>query len=227
MGSWSRRTRRRSAWASSPGCTPSRPPRCGSPGSTPSRSRCCHLHTQFNRDIPWSTIDMDFMNLNQSAHGGREFGFIADPPAARRARWSSATGRNRPSHARIGVVDPRRPRLARRAGACKIARFGDNMRQVAVTEGDKVEAQIGFGFSVNGYGVGDLVAGVDAGRRDAEVDALSPSTTTRTKSRRSCGRRATPRVAARRGPRSSSACAASCRGRASTPSPTRSRTCTA
>jgi len=87
-----------------------------------------HLHTQFNRDIPWGEIDMDFMNLNQSAHGGREFGFIG----TRMMAWNDSTH-------------------------MKIARFGDNMREVAVTEGDKVEAQIKFGYSVNGYGVGDLV----------------------------------------------------------------------
>jgi L-arabinose isomerase (EC 5.3.1.4) len=114
-----------------------------------------HLHTQFNRDIPWDSIDMDFMNLNQSAHGDREFGFIGarmriarkvvvghwqDPEVSRRiAGWMRAA---------IGYVEGKK---------LKIARFGDNMREVAVTEGDKVEAQIKLGWSINGYGVGDLV----------------------------------------------------------------------
>lgn len=118
-----------------------------------------HLHTQFNRDIPWDTIDMDFMNLNQSAHGDREYGFIgarlrlkrkvvvghwSDPEVIHRLRvWMDAS---------IGYVEGRK---------LKVARFGDNMRQVAVTEGDKVEAQIKFGWSVDGYGLGDLVSLVD------------------------------------------------------------------
>jgi L-arabinose isomerase len=119
-----------------------------------------HLHTQFNRDLPWAEIDMDFMNLNQAAHGDREFGYMRD------AAGPGAQDRRRPL-AGPGVqsgsgVDPGRLRLARGAGALKVARFGDNMRDVAVTEGDKVEAQIRFGVSVNGYGVGDLADADDA-----------------------------------------------------------------
>lgn len=115
-----------------------------------------HLHTQFNRDIPWDSIDMDFMNLNQSAHGGREFGFIC-----------SRLRKNRKvvvGHWQDEEVLSRLDAWMRAACAwndwqgMKIARFGDNMREVAVTEGDKVEAQKKFGYSVNGYGVGDLVA---------------------------------------------------------------------
>jgi L-arabinose isomerase len=119
-----------------------------------------HLHTQYNLSLPWSSIDMDFMNLNQAAHGDREFGHIearlgvnrkvvaghaTDPRVVRRvAAWSrAAAGR----HA---------------ARSLRLARFGDNMREVAVTEGDKVEAQLRFGYSVNTYGVNDLVAVVDA-----------------------------------------------------------------
>lgn len=119
------------------------------------RKPLLHLHTQYNRDIPWSSIDMDFMNLNQSAHGDREYGFIGtrlrlarkvvagywqDPEVLHRvAVWMRAA---------IGYAESRR---------LKIARFGDNMRQVAVTEGDKVEAQIKLGWAVDGYGIGDLV----------------------------------------------------------------------
>jgi L-arabinose isomerase len=133
------------------------------------RKPLLHLHTQFNRDIPWDTIDMDFMNLNQSAHGDREYGFIgARMGVARKivvGHWESDDVRTKiASWCRIalGQADSR---------SLKIARFGDNMREVAVTEGDKVEAQIRFGWSVNGYGVGDLVARVN-GFSDAEVDAL-------------------------------------------------------
>ena len=128
-----------------------------------------HLHTQANVSLPWSEIDMDFMNLNQAAHGDREFGYIqtrlgvhrktvvghaSDPDVLRRvADWQRAA---------LGVAAVRSLRLAR---------FGDNMRDVAVTEGDKVEAQRVFGVSVNAYGVNDLVAAVDA-ISDAEVDDL-------------------------------------------------------
>lgn len=128
-----------------------------------------HLHTQFNRDIPWSTIDMNFMNLNQSAHGDREFGFICS--RMRRGR-AVVVG-----HWQDEAVLARLAMWARAAAAwldsqnLKIARFGDNMRQVAVTEGDKVEAQIRFGYAVNGYGMGDLAAAVN-GVSDAEVDRL-------------------------------------------------------
>lgn len=128
-----------------------------------------HLHTQYNRDIPWASIDMDYMNLNQSAHGDREHGFI---------------------HARMRL--PRKvivghwedPEVRRRMGvwmraACAVAdgkesvcvRFGDNMREVAVTEGDKVEAQIRFGWQVNGWGVMDLVDQIGK-IKEADVDAL-------------------------------------------------------
>lgn len=127
------------------------------------------FHTQFNRDIPWDTIDMDFMNLNQTAHGGREFGFMT---ARMRRSPKIAIGhwQDEEALARINV-------WTRAAAAwadwqtAKIARFGDNMRQVAVTEGDKVAAQMQFGASVNGYGVGDLVQVVNA-VSDAEIDHL-------------------------------------------------------
>ncbi len=118
-----------------------------------------HLHTQFNAEIPWSTINMDFMNLNQSAHGGREFGFI-----------NTRMGLNRKvvvGHWQDQEVIEKIAIWSRVAAGwkatqtMKIARFGDNMRQVAVTEGDKVAAQIQFGYAVNGYGLGDLVDYID------------------------------------------------------------------
>ncbi len=129
-----------------------------------------HLHTQAGVALPWSTIDMDFMNLNQAAHGDREFGYIqsrlgvprktvaghVDSPTvvSRIAAWArAAVGREELRHLRL-------------------ARFGDNMRDVAVTEGDKVEAQLRFGVSVNTYGVNDLVAVVDQ-VGDAEIDRLA------------------------------------------------------
>jgi len=128
-----------------------------------------HLHTQFNRELPWASIDMDFMNLNQAAHGDREFGFIVtrlklprkvvvgfwqDPETvAQVAAWTrAAAGWHESQH-------------------LKVARFGDNMREVAVTEGNKVSAEAVFGYSVNGYGVGDLVERMNQ-FTDAEVEKL-------------------------------------------------------
>lgn len=128
-----------------------------------------HLHTQFNRDIPWADIDMDFMNLNQSAHGGREFGFICTRLRLSRkvivGHWQD--------DAVIAGLDVwlRAAAAWRDTQGAKIARFGDNMREVAVTEGDKVEAQIRFGYSVNGYGLGDLAEQVKT-VPDRAVDEL-------------------------------------------------------
>src|SRR5205823_496901 len=114
-----------------------------------------HLHTQFNRDLPWSEIDMDFMNLNQSAHGDREAGFIHTRLRLNRkvvvGHWSDPE-----VHERIAAW-MRAARAWNDWQGAKFARLGDNMRSVAVTEGDKVSAEAHFGFSVNGYGVGDLV----------------------------------------------------------------------
>lgn len=114
-----------------------------------------HLHTQFNRNIPWDSIDMDFMNLNQSAHGDREYGFIGArlriPRKVVVGYWEDSKTRER-----IGAWI--RSAIAFIVGRnLRVARFGDNMRNVAVTEGDKVEAQIKFGWSVDAYGIGDLV----------------------------------------------------------------------
>lgn len=128
-----------------------------------------HLHTQYNRDIPWSEIDMDFMNLNQSAHGGREFGFIGARLRRNRkvivGHWQSEEPRQRLA------VWCRAAAAWHSLQGMKVARFGDNMREVAVTEGDKVAAQIQFGFAVNGYGLGDLVAKVNA-VSDSDIDRL-------------------------------------------------------
>lgn len=128
-----------------------------------------HLHTQYNQDIPWADIDMDFMNLNQAAHGDREFGFMVSRMRLNRkvvvGHWSDAEVQER-----LGV-------WARAACAwadslnARIARFGDNMRSVAVTEGDKVEAQLRLGYQVSGYGVGDLVALVNQ-VTDSEINQL-------------------------------------------------------
>ncbi|WP_165985252.1 L-arabinose isomerase [Streptomyces sp. YIM 98790] len=133
------------------------------------RKPLLHLHTQLNRALPWSTIDMDFMNLNQAAHGDREFGYIqtrmgvhrktvvghvSDPQVAGRiADWTAAA---------LGH---------RKLRTLRLARFGDNMRDVAVTEGDKVEAELRFGVSVNTYGVTELADLVDA-VAESDVDPL-------------------------------------------------------
>ncbi|NYE36692.1 L-arabinose isomerase [Nocardioides cavernae] len=133
------------------------------------RKPLLHLHTQAHQELPWATIDMDFMNLHQAAHGDREFasvqtrmgvsrktvtGHVDDPDTARRiGSWARAA------------------RAAAAMRGMRLARFGDNMRNVAVTEGDKVEAERRFGVSVNTWGVNDLVAVVDQ-VADAEVDTL-------------------------------------------------------
>ena len=113
-----------------------------------------HLHTQYNQELPWSTIDMDFMNLNQSAHGDREFGFLA---ARMRLNRKVVVGFWKDAQVRAEVAVWARAAAAwHDAQQLKVARFGDNMRNVAVTEGDKVEAEMRLGYSVNGYGIGDL-----------------------------------------------------------------------
>ncbi len=126
-----------------------------------------HLHTQFNRDIPWSEIDMEFMNLNQSAHGGREFGFICTRMGKSRkvvvGHWQEESVQQKLA------VWMRAACAWQDTQGLRIARFGDNMREVAVTEGDKIEAQIRFGYSVNGYGIGDLVARINS-ISDADID---------------------------------------------------------
>jgi len=128
-----------------------------------------HLHTQFSRDLPWSSIDMDFMNLNQSAHGDREFGFIGSRMRLHR-KVVVGFWQDEDVLAELGTWMRAACAWHDMQGA-KIARFGDNMRDVAVTEGDKVAAQIQFGYSVYGYGVGDLVDAVNS-TTDAAVDQL-------------------------------------------------------
>lgn len=128
-----------------------------------------HLHTQANVELPWGEIDFDFMNLNQAAHGDREFGYIQ-------------TRLGVPRTTVVGHVS--NPAVSRRVGtwmraaagwaatrSLKLARFGDNMRFVAVTEGDKTEAELVFGVQVNTWGVNELAEAV-AAAADAEVDAL-------------------------------------------------------
>jgi L-arabinose isomerase len=133
------------------------------------RKPLLHLHTQANVDLPWADIDMDFMNLNQSAHGDREFGYIQTRLGVPR---KTVTGHvSNPSVARRIGVWAQAATAATMLRTMRLARFGDNMRDVAVTEGDKVEAELRFGVSVNTYGVNDLVAVVDS-TPDAEVDAL-------------------------------------------------------
>ena len=128
-----------------------------------------HLHTQFNRDIPWSTIDMDFMNLNQSAHGDREFGFIMSRMRLKRkvvvGHWQDPL-----------VIGKISSWIRAAAGwndwqGARFVRFGDNMRYVAVTDGDKVEAEMKFGYSVNTHGIGDLVKVINE-VTDTAVDTL-------------------------------------------------------
>ncbi|HEY5915523.1 MAG TPA: L-arabinose isomerase [Verrucomicrobiae bacterium] len=133
------------------------------------RKPLLHLHTQHNRDIPWSSIDMDFMNLNQAAHGDREHGFIMSRLRLSRkvvvGHWQERSIQQQIgawSRAAAGWHDWQTARFCR---------FGDNMREVAVTEGDKVAAQMQFGYSVNGYPVGDLVQRVNAAS-DAQIDRL-------------------------------------------------------
>ncbi len=120
----------------------------------------CHLHTQFNAEIPWATMDMDFMNLNQSAHGDREFGFIMSRMRKKRkvvvGHWEDERVQKKLAiWSRVVLGWDEFQNL-------KVARFGDNMREVAVTEGDKVEAQIRFGFSVNGFDSSDITKKIDA-----------------------------------------------------------------
>ena len=128
-----------------------------------------HLHTQANESLPWSEIDMDFMNLNQAAHGDREFGYVQTRLGVRR---KTVVGHVRNPDVQRKVADWQRAALGVAAvRSLKLARFGDNMRDVAVTEGDKVEAERVFGVSVNAYGVNALVAAVDEAS-DAQVDQL-------------------------------------------------------
>jgi L-arabinose isomerase len=128
-----------------------------------------HLHTQFNRDLPWGEIDMDYMNLHQSAHGDREYGFINSRMRKNRkvvvGHWQDENIQHEVAEwccSAIGWADSQ---------GLKVARFGDNMREVAVTEGDKVEAQIKFGWQISAFGVGDLVKYIEK-VTDSKIDEL-------------------------------------------------------
>ncbi|MGI8880792.1 MAG: L-arabinose isomerase [Jatrophihabitans sp.] len=128
-----------------------------------------HLHTQTNQSLPWSTLDMDFMNLNQAAHGDREFGYIQTRIGLDR---STVAGHVNDPVVQRRISDWTRVATARHEmRTLKLARFGDNMRGVAVTEGDKVEAELRFGASVNTYAVNDLVDAVN-GVAETVVDSL-------------------------------------------------------
>lgn len=129
----------------------------------------CHFATQYNRTIPNEEIDMDFMNLNQAAHGDREHGFIAArlrmPRKVIMGYWQDADVLSR-------LGDWMRSAAAVAfSKSLKVMRFGDNMRNVAVTEGDKVETQMKLGWQVNTWPVGELVEEINA-VTEAEVDAL-------------------------------------------------------
>jgi L-arabinose isomerase len=129
-----------------------------------------HLHTQYNRDLPWGEIDMDFMNLNQSAHGDREFGFIETRLGVAR---KTVVGHWQDPYVVDRIAGWTRAACAlREARHLKVARLGDNMRDVAVTEGDKVEAQVRLGASINGYGVGELAAAIAAVPAGAVADLV-------------------------------------------------------
>lgn len=128
-----------------------------------------HFHTQYNRDIPWDAIDMDFMNTNQAAHGDREYGFIGTRLGLGRkvivGHWQNEAIIKQISawmKVAIGVKE---------GSNIRVARFGDNMRHVAVTDGDKIEAQIKFGWTVDYYGIGDLVEEINQ-VSDEELDAV-------------------------------------------------------
>ena len=133
------------------------------------RKPLLHLHTQANAALPWSEIDMDFMNLNQAAHGDREFGYIQTRLGVARKTVVGHVS-NPDVAAKIGSWTPAAAGWAA-THELKLARFGDNMRFVAVTEGDKTEAELQFGVQVNTWGVNDLVAAVDAAS-EADVDAI-------------------------------------------------------
>lgn len=138
-------------------------------GLTELRKPLLHLHTQFNKEIPWGTIDMDFMNLNQAAHGDREFGYIGArldiPRKIVVGHWSD-------DYVAEDISKWMAPAVAVTEGrSIKVARFGDNMRDVAVTDGDRIEAEIKFGWTIDYYGVGDLVESMEK-VTEGQIDEL-------------------------------------------------------
>ncbi|MCT1578984.1 L-arabinose isomerase [Oceanobacillus kimchii] len=128
-----------------------------------------HLHTQYHKEIPWDSIDMDFMNTNQAAHGDREFGFMVSRLAIPRkvvvGHWENKQVSQKISNWMYSAV------AVSEGTSIRVARFGDNMRNVAVTDGDKIEAQIKFGWTVDYYGIGDLVAEIESITED-QIDDL-------------------------------------------------------
>lgn len=133
------------------------------------RKPLLHLHTQFNREIPWDSIDMDFMNTNQSAHGDREFGHIVSRMGIERkvivGHWTDETVQKRVGswmRTAVGVME---------SSHIRVVRVGDNMRDVAVTEGDKVEAEVKFGWEIDAYNITDIAEFVEAVSQ-AETDRL-------------------------------------------------------
>ena len=182
-----------------------------------------HLHTQFNRELPWAEIDMDFMNLNQSAHGDREFGYLATRHAGSDGRPSSGTGRTRRVLERIGTWS----RAAcgwHEAQSLRVARFGDNMRQVAGTDGDKVEAQIRLGVVGQRLRRRRARVGGRSASDDASVDRLvSEYEDAYELAPALRARRRAARVAARRGADRGRPARRSSTPAASRPSPTPSR----
>ncbi|MEC2306926.1 L-arabinose isomerase [Bacillus atrophaeus] len=138
-------------------------------GLTSYRKPLMHLHTQYHRDIPWESIDMDFMNINQSAHGDREYGYMNSRMGQIRkvvvGYWDDEEVKHDMSQWMNTAAALNESRNI------KVARFGDNMRHVAVTDGDKVGAHIQFGWQVDGYGIGDLVD-VMNGITEDEIEAL-------------------------------------------------------
>ena len=193
-------------------------------GLTALQKPLAHLHTQFNRDLPWSTIDMDFMNLNQAAHGDREFGFICTRMGKPRkvvvGHWQDGEVQDRLAawmRAAAGLRELR---------SLKVARLGDNMRQVAVTEGDKVEAQLRFGVEVERLRRERPGA---ADHRGLRRRGQSPRGPVRAALRAGPGtpqRRRSSRVVALCGPHRAGPAALSRRPAVSKPLPIPSKTCT-
>ena len=133
------------------------------------RKPLLHLHTQANVELPWADIDFDFMNLNQAAHGDREFAYIQTRMGVAR---KTVVGHVSDPAVQGQVDDWQRASAGWAASrTLKLARFGDNMRYVAVTEGDKTEAELAFGVEVNTWGVNELAVAVDAAK-ESDIDAL-------------------------------------------------------
>ena len=181
-----------------------------------------HLHTQANVELPWGEIDFDFMNLNQAAHGDREFGYIQTRLGVPRKTIVGHASDPR-VQSDLGTWQRAAAGLAA-SRSLKLARFGDNMRYVAVTEGDKTEAEIRFGVQVNTWGVNELADAVHAAS-DAEIDVLIDRVRGPLRRRaRAAAAAATGTTRCATAPRSSWACGRSSRRAASAHSPRRSRT---